>query len=113
MAAVYARNITQSKELLDKLYALLPAGQMQVENVNRVIELKSGPGFCLVKDVSKTPVTIQDYNKSKGMLAFQANTAKTDSLALVHFMPENIIKRMKYEAVSDKKQQEDAEQTDE
>jgi hypothetical protein len=109
MAAEYARNIAESKELVDKLYDLLPPGQTEAKEINALLELRTQGAWCLVKDVSRTAVTNEDYNKTKGMIAFQLNAARTDSLALIHFTPENILKRTKYELVqTDKEEQEEA-----
>ena len=91
--------MSESKELLDKLYELLPPGQMEADGINVLLELNSQLGYCLVKDVSRTAVTNEEYNRVKGMTAFQLNAARSDSLALIHFMPENIIKRTRYERI--------------
>jgi len=109
MAAEYARNISESKELVDKLYELLPPGQMEAKEINALLELRTQGAWCLVKDVSRSAVTNEDYNRTKGMIAFQMNASRTDSLALLHFTPENILKRTRYEPVqTDKNKEEDS-----
>jgi hypothetical protein len=111
MAANYLREMIESKEMLDKMYELLPPGQAESKGINVVLELTAQGGYCLVKDVSRTSVTKEDYNRTKGMIAFQLNMARADSLALVHFMPENIIKRTNYRPVErDEKEETEPEQ---
>ena len=110
MAASYARNMIESKELLDKLYTLLPPGETEAKEINVLVKLDSQLGYNVIKDVSRTAVTNEDYNKTKGMIAFQLNTSRTDSLALTHFMPENIIKRTKYEPIEKDKEETSAQQ---
>lgn len=96
--AQYMNQITATDELLqEKLYALIDSGQTEATNVRAIVESAPEQACFVVKDVSYTNVTTDEYEKSKFVTAFSLDMARSDSLALVHFAPENIIKRMGFE----------------
>ena len=91
-----ARDISNRKQLLDKLYSLLPQDQSEVLDVRAVFELKSEASYYVVKDISGRQVTEEDYYKAKSLMAYQLDMARADSLGIIHFGPDNIIKRMNF-----------------
>ena len=91
-----ARDISNRKQLLDKLYSLLPQDQSEVLDVRAVLELKSEASYYVVKDISRRQVTEEDYYKAKSLTAYQLDMARADSLGIIYFGPDNIIKRMNF-----------------
>ena len=98
-------------ELLnEELYGLIPADETDANNLSVIIESPAERACYVVKKVSRSRVTIDDYEKSKGMIAFNLDLARSDSLALIHFSPDNIIERMGFEwtaTASDSEESED------
>ena len=95
-AQMFIRNHVETKMLLDKLYSLLPAGRTEAVNITSVVQFKPGASYYVLKDVSRTAVTTADYYEKKGQTAFMLDAGRSESLAMVHFGPENIFKRTRY-----------------
>ena len=113
MAAGYVRRMIEGKILTDNLYGLIGAGKTASNDINNVMEFKPAAGFYVIKDVSRTEVTIEDYAKAKPMMAFQIAAMGSASGALTHFGPDNIKKRMNFEPVVDEPEEETEEKEDE
>lgn len=101
-AAIYVRNSMERKRLLDKLYSLIPAGKTEAANLNSVIEFKPGACYYVVKDISRTVVTQQDYHRKKAQAALMIDAARAERLSLIHLGPDNIFKRMNYRPAATK-----------
>lgn len=95
-AAAYVRNMMEIKRLLDKLYSLIPEGETETTDLKTILEFKPGACYYVIKDISRTSVTEQDYYQKKGQVAFMTDAARTERLLLIHLGPENIFKRMNY-----------------
>jgi len=95
-AAAYVKNTARTKILLDKLYSLIPEGKSEATDLRAVFEFKPDACYYVVKDVSRTSVTDQDYHQNKGQVALTTNTARAERLLLIHLSPDNIFKRMNY-----------------
>ncbi len=96
MAAAYIKNLTESKKLNDKLYELLGDDKTEAKDINAVLEFEFNASYYVVKDISRTEVTKDDYLQSKAMAAFQLNAGRSNSLGLIHFNPDNIFGRMNF-----------------
>ena len=96
VAATFIRSTMEQKELLDELYSLLPAGKTEAANLTSVFEFKPGACYYVVKNVSRTAVTRQDYLQKKGQVALMLDAARSESLLLIHLGPDNIFKRMNF-----------------
>ncbi len=96
MAAAYVKNLTESKKLNDKLYELLGDDKTEAKDINAVMELEFNASYYVVKDISRTEVTRDEYLQSKAIVAFQLSAAKSNSLGLIHFNPDNIFARMNF-----------------
>jgi hypothetical protein len=95
-AATFIRNTMEQKELLDELYSLLPADKTEAANLTSVLEFKPGACYYVVKNISRTTVTRQDYLQNKGQVALMLDAARSESLLLIHLGPDNIFKRMNF-----------------
>jgi len=101
-AATYLRSTMERKELLDKLYSLIPEGKTEAKNLKSVLEFKPGACYYVVKDISRTAVTEQDYHQKKGQVALMLDAARAERLLLIHLGPDNIFKRMNYRPAATK-----------
>jgi len=91
------RMLAADKQLQQMLYGLIAPGEKEAKDVKAIIESAPQKACFVVKDVSLTRVTTDDYKKGKSMAAFQTDMTASDALALIHFSPNNIIERMGFE----------------
>jgi len=110
-AATYVRNSMERKRLLDKLYSLIPAGKTEAANLKSVLEFKPGACYHVVKDISRTAATQQDYHQKKAQVALMMNAARAERLLLIHLGPDNIFKRMKFKYAGAKPDSEEQQPT--
>jgi len=89
-------TMIDEKKVINQLYSLLPEGETEALNTMAVLELKAIAAYCVVKNVSKTPATLDDYKNAKGNVAFLLDSARSDSAGITHYLPDNITKRMNY-----------------
>ena len=101
-ATASVRNIVERKKLLDELYSLIPEGKTEATNLKSVIEFKPGACYYVIKNVSRTAVTRQDYQQKKAQAALMLDTARAEKLSFIHLGPDNIFKRMNYRAAAPK-----------
>ncbi|MCD6395107.1 MAG: hypothetical protein J7M40_16580 [Planctomycetes bacterium] len=93
---INVEDIIESKKLNDKLYELLDDDKTEAADINAVLELDFNASYYVVKDISRTEVTRDQYLKNKAMTAFQLNAGISNSLGLIHFNPDNIFGRMNF-----------------
>ncbi|MEE9366231.1 MAG: hypothetical protein V3W44_06035 [Dehalococcoidales bacterium] len=96
MAAGYIKTMIESKRLDDRLYELLGDDKTEAKDINAIMEFKPNASYYVVKDLSRTQVTKEDYLTSKSTAAFRRNAGQSDSLALTHFNPDNVFKRLNF-----------------
>jgi hypothetical protein len=96
MAASFIQRTVESKRLTDRLFALLGDDRKEAKDLNVAVEFKPGSSYYVVKDLSLTPANEADYAESKALRAFSMTAARSQSLALVHYKPDNIMKRMSF-----------------
>ena len=109
MAAAYVKNMIESKKLNDKLYELLGDDKTEAKDINAVLEFEFNASYYVVKDISRTEVTRDDYLESKAGAALQLNASRSNSLGLTYFNPDNIFERMNFRwAQSDDNDKENA-----
>jgi len=108
MARSLAHQARRDKLFIHKLYELVPADGNAIKNVAVPLEFKPGMSFFCIKDVSINRLWKEDFETSKPMEAFRLDEAQAQSLAVVHFNPENIVKRLKFRWVSQDREPTDA-----
>ncbi|MBN1817982.1 MAG: hypothetical protein JW828_11530 [Sedimentisphaerales bacterium] len=102
VAASYYEETLQTGQLLERLLPLIPDGQTEAQAaLNRVLEFEPSRVVYAIKSVTRKPVTIQDYVKAKPLASYQIDAAISDTLSVVHFNPENVLKRMEFKVVDE------------
>lgn len=96
MAAGYIRNSLESKRLNDRLFAMLGDERMEVKDIHAVIAFEPGAAFYVIKDISRTPASQEDYQQSKALRALSIDLTRSQSLSLIHYKPDNILERMSF-----------------
>ena len=82
--------------LINKLYALLPEGAVTAQKLQKIVEFKPQCSYYVVQSISRHPVSYTEYAANKVPMSFSEEFIQSQSLALTHFIPENLIKRMNY-----------------
>lgn len=102
-------NETKSgKQFIEQLYALVPQDSNTVDAVPLIMEFKPNMSYYCLKNVSVKRLDQKQYEKIKAALVYREEYIQSQSLAAVHFNPENILKRMNFRPVKEKKQPADA-----
>ena len=95
-ARSFINEMEKQARFTDQLYSLVPADKETVDTVPVVIESKQNASFYVVKSVSVTRLLQESYEKNKSAQIYKNDIMQSQSLAVVHFKPENILKRMNY-----------------
>jgi hypothetical protein len=102
MTPFYLSESKINKKFLDKLYSLIPSEQDSPDSLPVVMEFKPDMSYYVVKDISIKRLYQEDFDKSKANRIFREDYVQSQSLAAVHFNPENIVKRMNFRRASAK-----------
>jgi len=89
----------RERRFVDQLYALVPPDSNTVEALPVVMELKPEMKCFVIKDVSIKRLWKEKYEQVKATKLFQEEHARSQSLAAVHFNPENILKRVNFKLI--------------
>ena len=109
-AQLFLNELKNQRRLVEQLYFLVPPDSNTVDTVPLVMEFKPGMSFYCIKSISVKRLTLQDYEKIKAMRLQREDyiQSESQSLAPIHFNPQNILKRMNFKpAGTDEEQQDD------
>ena len=81
---------------IDQLYSLVPQDSNSVDDLPLVMEFKPDMSYYVIKNISVKRLWKEDYEKIKPMRLFREDHIQSQSLAAIHFNPENILKRMNF-----------------
>ena len=98
-AKYFAIERKRSSLLLERFYSLIPSDSNSVEALPLVMEFKPDICFFCIKDIEIKRIWKEDYDKIKAMRLYTDDKVESQSLAAIHFNPENILKRMKFRLV--------------
>ncbi len=104
------RKVLIDNELFARLSAIIPAGETEAKNTMKIVKFQPGKCCYVVKDVSVTPVTAEDYLTAKNQTTLQAEAISSQSLNVIHYLQGNIIKRTSFRPA--KEAEEEPEETD-
>jgi len=99
MTSFYLNEGKVNKQFVDQLYSLVPPDNTTAENLPLVMEFKPDLSFYVIKNVSVKRLFKEDFDKMKVTRLFREDYIQSQSLAVIHFNPENILKRMNFRAV--------------
>jgi hypothetical protein len=106
------KNVLIKKEQFNKLSSLIPAGETEAKNIMQIVRFEPDWCYYVVKDVSRTPVTQADYLAIKNQAAYQVDNVSSESLGVIHYLPENIIKRTNFRSAKIFEEEEEKEESD-
>jgi hypothetical protein len=101
-------NVERQSRFVNRLCSLVPQGQETIETVPLVMEFKPDMSYYCIKDISARRLEESEYEKIKSVLAWREDVAQSQSLSVVHFNPENILKRMNFRPLKEERQAGDA-----
>jgi len=83
-------------QFIETLYSLVPADSNAIENLPEPVEFRPIMSFYVIKNISVNRLSQQDYEKIKATQAYRQEHVQSQTLAPIHFNPENITKRMNF-----------------
>ncbi|MCK5565794.1 MAG: hypothetical protein KAJ07_11155, partial [Planctomycetes bacterium] len=108
--SVTIQNVLIDNEQFARLSAIIPAGETEARNTMKILKFEAGKCCYIVKDVSITGVTEEDYIAAKNQAALQTESTSSQSLSVIHYLPNNILKRTSFRPA--KEVEEEPEETD-
>jgi len=98
------------RQFIDRLYSLVPQDSNTVDTGPLVMEFKPDMSYYCVKEIRIKRVHQEEYEQSKPLKVYTQEHIQSQSLAAVHFNPENILKRMNFRWVGQEEQAADSNQ---
>jgi hypothetical protein len=99
-AALFVGNERKKlSRFVDKLYSLLPQDKDVLDTVPLIMESKPGMSFYVIKSISVRRLDQDEYEKIKARQVYKEDIVQSQSLAIVHFDPENILKRLNFRLI--------------
>jgi len=108
-APLFLSGRKKQQRFLEKLYSLVPQDSNSVDTVPLLMEFKPDMSFYCIKNLSVKRISLQEYEKIKAMRLQAESYVQSESMVVVHFNPENILKRMGFKPA----QTEEAEEAEE
>ncbi|MBN1393255.1 MAG: hypothetical protein JW947_10700 [Sedimentisphaerales bacterium] len=101
-------NTQKSKQLIDQLYSLIPQDSNTIDTLPLVMEFKPDMAYFCLKNISVKRLEQDQYDRIKAIQNYKEDFVQSQSLAPVHFNPDNILKRMKFKIVEEQTVPQDA-----
>ena len=95
-APLLINNSKKERQLRNQLYSLVPQDSNTVDSLPLIVEFKPGMSYYCLKSISVKRLNQDEYERIKVLRAYKEDVAQSQSLAAVHFNPENILKRMDF-----------------
>ncbi|MHC4439697.1 MAG: hypothetical protein ACYS3S_20255 [Planctomycetota bacterium] len=108
MTPFYLSESRTNKQFIDQLYSLIPPDKDRAEPLPVIVEFKPDMSYYVVKDISVKRLFKEDFDKSKTTLLFRESFIQSQSLAAIHYNPENILKRMNFRSARAEEETADA-----
>ena len=92
----------KSARFVDLFFSLAPQDSNSVEALPAVVEFRPDMSYYAVKNVSLKQLWKEDYEKSKAPALYRDDLIESQSLAIVHFNPANVLERMNFRSLESK-----------
>jgi hypothetical protein len=107
-APIILNQAKSERQLVHQLYSLIPAQSDAPPQMPVILEFKPGQSFYVCKSLSAQRLTVDEFQRVKGMIVRREEYSQVENLAAVHFNPENILKRMNFQFVNTGDEDKDA-----
>jgi len=108
MMSFYMNESKVNQHFVDQLYSLVPQDNDTAGTLLLVMEFKPDLSFYVIKNISVKRLFKEDFDKMKATRLFREDYIQSQSLAVIHFNPENILKRMNFKAAKPEEEPADA-----
>ena len=82
--------------MINQLYSLVPEDANSLETVPLAMAFKPNMSCYIIKTITVKRLNKESYEKTRGVYAYKEDVIRSQSLAAVHYNPENILKRMNF-----------------
>jgi len=100
-SAAFLQQALGESQVADALYERIPSNQDQASDVPFVMKSPSEQAVYCINDVSVKRFSVQAFNKTRGAQIQREERIAGQSLATIHFNPQNLIARMDYRRVEE------------
>jgi len=87
---------------IDQLYSLVPQNSSTAKSLPLLMEFKPEMSFYVIKNILVKRLGLEEYEKNRAKRFYKEDNIQSESMAVVHFNPENILKRMNFRLVKPK-----------
>ena len=94
----------KENQLIGQFYSLVPQDSNTIDTLPLVMEFKPDMSYYCLKNISVKRLEQEQYDKIKAIQVYKEDFIQSQSLAPVHFNPENILKRMNFRPVEEDKE---------
>ena len=108
LTSFYLNESKINQQFVDKLYSLVPQDKDTAGTLPLVMEFKPDLSFYVIKNISVKRLFKEDFDRMKATRLFREDYIQSQSLAVIHFNPENILKRMNFKSASSEEETADA-----
>jgi len=96
MTRVLVNGTKRESMLVDKLYALLPEDSNTLAKPGTILEYKPGMCYYCLESMTIHRLYQEEFDMAKAAEVVRDEFIDSQALALVHYNPKNIVKRMKF-----------------
>jgi hypothetical protein len=96
------------KQFIDNLYELVPPEETTLQKVPVIMESRSDMSWYVIRNISINRLYRDDYQKVKAQESLRQEYFEAQNLTVIHFNPDNILKRMNFSAIGASEQPVDA-----
>jgi hypothetical protein len=82
---------------IEQLYSLVPQNSSTAKSLPLLMEFKPEMSFYVIKNILIKRLGLEEYEKNRAKKFFKEDNIQSESMAVVHFNPENILKRMNFQ----------------
>jgi hypothetical protein len=93
----YLNQARAESRFADRLYSLASPDTSGASQLPKIMEFKPERSYYVVKNLTVQPLYQEQFQKMKGMVIGREEYGQTQSLAVVHLNPANILKRMNFQ----------------
>jgi len=104
LAQLIVNEGKKNKQFIEQLYSLVPQDSNTVDAVPLIMEFKPDMRYYCLKNIFVKRLEQEQYEKIKALQVYKEDLIQSQSLAAVHFGPENILKRMNFRPVKKEKE---------
>jgi hypothetical protein len=98
----------RERELLGRFYSLVPQDSNTVETLPLIMEFKPDMSYYCLKEIRIRRVVKEEYEQIKPVQVYKEEYTQFQSLAAVHYNPENILKRTNFRWAIEEEQEQAA-----